>query len=365
MGINIGNILREAEEDYNTVGNSDDQSLYGVEGDIDHVLGAMDLEGLYDKVCPITGTIASKMCEAAADPLNIPVIYDEEADQYYMDYNNLKNYCEASGLIAPGLAAMEIMDTYNESEYTHMNWDNLNIVFPSKDQCQSMLESCGQVGYVDVKWSSNFLADCINAGLKTTTFINPGIPKTQGEDIEHEAAEAIQGFYDVVNEASVTGEKIALKIRKLFGSVVSAVKKEKYDSAPYIKKRIKKIENAIEAVKKQKEIYDSYGDDAKKAGRITAALGSIAMGLLTGFGVATSYQSAKASGLSKSLGNTKDTKKFAGLSVAAGAVSGLNAVTTTNLAISAIKGGKLFDESIAQLEEAKAYLEAQLKKVSE
>lgn len=158
----LNKILKEAAEA--------DQKCGG-ECDLDQILSDTDLQKIMDGISPITGEVAGKLQEQMANPMDLRIILDENSNQFYMDYNELINYCEASGKSVK-TAVESIFEAYKEN-YDFMTLENFNIVFPSKEMFTEASKE--KVGYQDMAWSSHFLANCKNEGLRCTTFVDPGM----------------------------------------------------------------------------------------------------------------------------------------------------------------------------------------------
>lgn len=151
--------------------------LCGGECELDQILTDTDLKKIMEDISPITGEVAGKLQEQMADPMNLRIVQDESTDQFYMDYNELVNYCEATGL-----GIVEAVKSISEA-YVHENYnictENFNIVFPDKKVFTEAV--AGNVGYQDIAWSSHLMGDCKNNGLRCTTFVDPGIGKASVE----------------------------------------------------------------------------------------------------------------------------------------------------------------------------------------
>lgn len=162
---------------------------------IDDVLSANDLEEIVDKACPITGDIANALKEAAGNPENLRIVRDSKnPSQYYMDYNEFVNFCEARTL-TPDCAVRVIAEAYNAIGVS-MDHENIHIVFPEasvlKEACACTKEN--KIGYsADVTWSSKLLKNCINVGIPTNTMY----PKKKDDITEKNSAEIPGGTEEV------------------------------------------------------------------------------------------------------------------------------------------------------------------------
>lgn len=163
---------------------------------IDDILSSNDLEAIIDKTCPITGEVAATLKAAAADPKQLKIVKckKEQLDEFYIDYNEFVNFCEANNA-TPAHAVAIISEAY-ESEGISMTPDQIHIVFP---QASVMKEACAcckanKVGYsADVVWSSKLLKSCINAGLKTNTMY----PKKEDAFTKKQSETADSGTVEV------------------------------------------------------------------------------------------------------------------------------------------------------------------------
>lgn len=177
---NIRKILQEAAE---KEGKISDQTV----ANFDTILANSDLEKIFDKSCPITGDVCAKLQEAAADPMNLTIAPGD--GNYYLDYNALVNYMEAAGYSDPKLALNSIFEAYSD-QAPDMSKDNFIIVFPSKDTLQEAANAVGRqssgLGYTDIAWTSHFLQDLVNQGVKTTHFIDPGLPRKGTLDADND-----------------------------------------------------------------------------------------------------------------------------------------------------------------------------------
>lgn len=163
MNFNLRKVVQEAAE-------ADPE--YCPTGSIDEVLGKSDLEKLFTNICPISGDVCKQMQEQAASPESLRIVFDEQDSQFYMDYNEMVNFCEATGLDVRD-AADKIVEAYS-AEFPMFTLESFNIVFPQLEAYVGALK--GRVGYQDVAWSSHFLSNCINKGLKCVSFQDPGQP---------------------------------------------------------------------------------------------------------------------------------------------------------------------------------------------
>lgn len=169
--LNLKKILIEASEI------ADEKAM-----EFDTILAKNDLEKMFNDIDPISGAVAEKLQESAANPeaLRIVAGMDENAHSvYYMDYNELANYMEATQQSCDD-AVRSICEAYHDEP---MNINNFYIVFSSK---KAFLEAANEeleanrklkkLGYdSDINWSSHFMCDCKNKGLKVATFIDPDI----------------------------------------------------------------------------------------------------------------------------------------------------------------------------------------------
>lgn len=167
---NLSNLMEsiqdDIEKDDKTI--TKDPDMY--DGDIDPVYDKNDLEKIYDGICPISGIVSDKLNEADMDPKNINMIFDESEGIYYIDYRDFGAYCEATWN-CPEEAIRDIVKAYSES--VCIDPSDIRIVVPTMETFCNCNGS--KLGYVNIAWSSNFLMDCVNAGIKCTTFVNPGI----------------------------------------------------------------------------------------------------------------------------------------------------------------------------------------------
>ena len=172
-GFDLGSFLNESiqedlgKDDPNFTRVGDSSELHGA---IDDVFDKNNLEKIYDGVCPICGDVSEKLHEAELDPKNMRIIFDEKNDMYYVDFKDFGAYCEASWK-TPNEALDAISEAYKND--CDINITNFSVVVPTMETFCNC--NCDKVGYINIAWSSNFLMDCVNAGLKCTTFINPGI----------------------------------------------------------------------------------------------------------------------------------------------------------------------------------------------
>lgn len=369
------------------------ESLYGCEGDMDQALTKADLEGIYDKAEPITGDVAAKLCESNCNPEALRVVYDESTDEFYMDFNELATYCESADM-DPFFAVGEIIDAYSDS-FPTISMENFNIVFPNKDTVMEILESGNELGYKDVAWSSHFLQDCVNKGLRVSGFVDPGMSRT-GEYSDNEvigtlkeAVEEINYEIETVMEANLKGanktvssEKISLKLQQTFKKACAAIKREKYNGVKDIEKRIRKVDRAIKRIDIEIEEYD----DKSKAAKAIRAIVKFTIAILNAIGyvvtahaigtiIGMKYNSDKAkygSQLSNADTKMKRAKvytKAAASGGASGAATGAfvvgGAANVTEVFCDAVAYKRLLNAYKAELNKVKSYLEGELEKAEQ
>lgn len=371
---------------------SENENLYGCEGDIDQALTKADLESIYDKAEPISGDVAAKLCESNCNPEALRIVYDESTDEFYMDFNELATYCESTDMDT-FLAVGEIIDTYSDS-FPTISMENFNIVFPNKDAVMGILESGNELGYKDVAWSSHFLQDCVNKGLRVSGFVDPGISRA-GEYSDNEvigtlkeAVEEINCEIETVMESKIKGagiyrtvnaEKISLKLQQTFKKACAAIKKQKYNGAADIEKRIRKVERAIKRIDIE---IDEYKDKSKagKAIRgvvkITGALiktigvlaGSYLAGALAGAKISsivdkTAHDMLNATKKSQKVGaEVKGVTKSAAVGAGVGLYAGIGGNSIAEAWLDAVSYVKLLNAYKDELNNIKSYLEGELAK---
>lgn len=372
------------------------ESLYGCEGDMDQALTKADLEGIYDKAEPITGDVAAKLCESNCNPEALRVVYDESTDEFYIDFNELATYCESADM-DPFLAVGEIIDAYSDN-FPTISMENFNIVFPNKDTVMEILESGNELGYKDVAWSSHFLQDCVNKGLRVGGFVDPGLSRT-GEYSDNEVIGALKEAVEEINteleiiamEGVVKGagpyknvktEKISLKLQQAFKKACAAIRKQKYNGVADIEKRIRKVERAIKRI----DIEIAEYKDKSKAGKairgvvkFTIAIiktigyvaGASAIGIAIGKSISdmlsivaidkvTAKNKRQAAGIA-----AKQMAKSAGMGVKAGAYAGAASVRLSEAWYDAVAYVKLLNIYKNELNNVKDYLEGELEKAKE
>lgn len=164
---NLKNILLESEMD--ELGMDNDHATVTVDTDtnddtvtFDTIFIDDEIGDVFERTCPISGCVSEELQECMADPNNLRIV--AEGHQYYMDYNELANFMEArNSSIASSLNA--IFEHYNNAGH-RLGKENFNIVFPSKSVLQEMYN---ELGYKEVKYSSELLKRCINLGVKCCT----------------------------------------------------------------------------------------------------------------------------------------------------------------------------------------------------
>lgn len=173
FNFNMRKVLKEAAEN---------DPEYCPTGSIDEVLGTHDLQKLFDEICPASGDVCQQLKEQAADPESLRIVFDNRNSNYYMDYQEMVNYCEASGMNVKD-AASAIIKHYNEGAgLENFTNESFHLVFPAMESFVGALK--GRVGYQDIAWSSHFLSNCINAGIKCVSFEDPGQPNGKTKDVE-------------------------------------------------------------------------------------------------------------------------------------------------------------------------------------
>lgn len=370
-----------------------EESLYGCEGDMDQALTKADLEGIYDKAEPISGDVAAKLCESNCNPEALRVVYDEATDEFYMDFNELATYCESTDM-DPFLAVGEIIDTY-EDNFPTISMENFNIVFPNKDTVMEILESGNELGYKDVAWSSHFLQDCVNKGLRVSGFVDPGVSRS-GEYSDNEVIGALKEAVEEINaeleivatEAVVKGagayrsvnmEKISLKLQQSFKKACAAIKKQKYNGVADIEKRIRKVERAIKRIDIE---IDEYKDKSKAGKAIRAVVkttgaliktvglmaGSYSLGKLVGgelFNTSNKMSSDIVNATKKSQkagAVVKGTAKSAAMGAGIGAFASVGGTKAAEAWLDAVAYVKLLNAYKDELNNIKSYLEGELSK---
>lgn len=369
------------------------ESLYGCEGDMDQALTKADLEGIYDKAEPITGDVAAKLCESNCNPEALRVVYDESTDEFYMDFNELATYCESADM-DPFFAVGEIIDAYSDS-FPTISMENFNIVFPNKDTVMEILESGNELGYKDVAWSSHFLQDCVNKGLRVSGFVDPGLSRTgKYSDNEvigtlKEAVEEINTELEIIATEAVKGanktvstEKISLKLQQAFKKACAAIKREKYNGVKDIEKRIRKVDRAIKRIDIEIEEYDDKSKAAKAIRTVVKftiailnAIGYIATARSIGTIIGMKYYSDRDKyGRQLSNADTKRKRakvyaKTAASGAATGAATGAfiigGAANVTEVFWDAVAYKSLLNAYKAELNKVKSYLEGELEKAKE
>lgn len=366
-----------------------EESLYGCEGDMDQALTKADLEGIYDKAEPISGDVAAKLCESNCNPEALRVVYDEATDEFYMDFNELATYCESTDMDT-FLAVGEIIDTYSDS-FPTISMENFNIVFPNKDTVMEILESGNDLGYKDVAWSSHFLQDCVNKGLRVSGFVDPGMSRTgqyKDDEVIGTLKEAVEEINEIetVMEAnikgatkSVTSEKISLKLQQAFKKACAAIKKEKYDGVKDIEKRIRKVDRAIKRIDIEIEEYDDKGKAAKAIRTVVKftigilnAIGYVAASHTIGtlIGMKYNYDKAKyGNQLSNADTKMKRAKVYAKTAASGGATGAATgafvvggAANVTGVFWEAVAYKSLLNAYKVELNKVKSYLEGELEK---
>lgn len=165
--INLNNALKESAVP--------DEPQVGGESQLDAIMTDIDLEELMNEVNPISGEVAVQIQEQTANPDNLRIICDESAENFYIDYSELREFCEASGS-APEDAMKTIVEHYSK-EFPKITTESFSIVFPSKE---IYMEACtpDHLGFLSVKQSYDMLRTCKDAGLKVSTFPAPGLLST-------------------------------------------------------------------------------------------------------------------------------------------------------------------------------------------
>lgn len=149
-------------------------------GNFDTILDKADLEKIFEKTCSITEHVAQQLKEQMCNPDSLRIVYDESAEQFFMDYNELINFCEASGKDVKD--AVDAIVEHYQDEYDNFTLETFNIVFPQLEAFTDIMK--GSVGYQDIAWSSHFLSNCINKGLKCTVFVDPGQKSKKKDDVD-------------------------------------------------------------------------------------------------------------------------------------------------------------------------------------
>lgn len=165
FNFNMRKVIKEAAEV--------DNNIYDNGNEIDVALAKNDLEKVFDSVEPIEGEVAVTIKEMMSDPEKLRIAHNEASDTYYIEYNEFANFCEATGTQPAG--AVDLIFEFYKGQGFEMNKDNFSIVFPPKSAYTNLLETV--IGYQDIAWSSHFLKDAINNGVKCTQFIDPGVGK--------------------------------------------------------------------------------------------------------------------------------------------------------------------------------------------
>lgn len=355
-----------------------EESLYGCEGDMDQALTKADLESIYDKAEPISGDVAAKLCESNCNPEALRVVYDESTDEFYMDFNELATYCESTEL-DPFLAVGEVIDTYSDS-FPTISMENFNIVFPNKDIVMEILESGNELGYKDVAWSSHFLQDCVNKGLRVSGFVDPGISRA-GEYSDNEVIGTLKEVVEEINceietmmEANIKGakntvlkEKISLKLQQAFKQACASITKQKYNGVADIEKRIRKVERAIKRIDIEIDTYNDKNKVGKAADKVVkftlALLKSIGLvGTIALAGKSLAKDANNFSGVKTAKGIAKQSAKSAGhLAVGAGSVY-VSAKNATAGILEAASYVGVLNSYKVQLNKVLSYLEGELAK---
>jgi len=272
VNMNLRKILRESAE---AVGDFDDGN------EIDSALEKNDLEEVLDKAEPIKGDVAQEIQEQMANPDYLRIICDED-NKFYMDYNELVNFCEATGMMVEEAADTIIMHYEEEFDMTKKN---LYIVFPSKSTYMEAAET-DELGYEDIKWSSHFMQDCENAGLQLTTFLDPGLepdddkPEDPVDALEDEddpatntPSEVMEGYYGDTKGTKTSKTVEGAKFNWV--KFTSAIQKVEFDSVAQLEKQINKIDTGIEKLDKEIDKVKSEDKGDTKARIKTQRLQSI------------------------------------------------------------------------------------------
>lgn len=235
--INLNNALKESAVPA--------EPQVGGESQLDAIMTDIDLEALMNEVNPISGDIAKKLQEQTANPDNLRIICDESAENFYIDYSELMEFCEASGF--DPYDAVDVITEFYEEAFPNMTMENFSVVFPSKE---IYTEACQRnyLGYKNIGYSAKFFQTCKDVGLQTKTFSEPGVTGKLNESTE------------VLTETDAHNEKVYAQVVR----VVSAFKKDARE-VPSIKKRLDVCKNEIKAIEAEIKSVEKNGKDKDRA----------------------------------------------------------------------------------------------------
>lgn len=235
------------------------------ENNVDEILSKESLLSVLESATPVADIVSAKLYENACDPMQLRIVMDKSSNSFYMDYNEFSGYCEATGLV-PDAALYTVLEAY-EDEFPEMTLENFHIVFPSNKTFNEAVEAPGKYGYNELAMTSHFMKLCAESDISIAIL---------------DEATPVIGIGG--SGKTVTSEKWALTVNKLFSKACSAIKKEDYSDAKVIKKRLGRVNHTIKRLEKEKELYSKQSESSKTSQKFSYKIVSI-ISLLLGIRV--------------------------------------------------------------------------------
>lgn len=304
------------------------------ENNIDEIISKESLLSVLESATTITDIVSTKLHENVCDPLQLRIVMDESTNSFYMDYNEFSGYCEATGLV-PDVALYTVLEAY-EDEFPEMTLENFHIVFPSNKAFNEAVETPGKYGYHELAMTSHFMKLCTEYGINVSIL---------------DEATPVAGIGG--SGKTVTSEKWALTVNKLFSKICSAIKKDEYSDINVIKKRLDRVKRTIKLLEEEKKSYSKRSDYDKMGQKNTYSLNSIIKYFFGFKAIGGGYASIK--------DNTRKSKLNAIIGTAE-IVAGITFLKNANdVYINATSYEKVIDNALTSLNDVKKFLEGELK----
>lgn len=303
------------------------------ENNVDEILSKESLSSVLESATPIADIVSAKLYENACDPMQLSIVMDENSNSFYMDYNEFSGYCEATGFI-PSIAMYTILEAY-EDEFPEMTLENFHIVFPSNEAFNEAVKTPGKYGYHELAMTSHFMKLCTESGIAVSVF---------------DEATPVIGVGG--SGKTVTSEKWALTVNKLFSKACSAIKKEDYSDTAVIKKRLSRVNRTIEQLKREKDLYSKQSESSKMSQKISYKVVSI-ISFLLGLKIVSGNGPIKI---------TTDNPKSNKVIRASEIISGITLIKNANdFYVNSDSYVKVLDNALASVNDVKTFLENELK----
>lgn len=303
------------------------------ENNIDEIISKESLLSVLESATTITDIVSTKLHENVCDPLQLRIVMDESTNSFYMDYNEFSGYCEATGLV-PDVALYTVLEAY-EDEFPEMTLENFHIVFPSNKAFNEAVETPGKYGYHELAMTSHFMKLCTESGIHVSIL---------------DEATPVAGIGG--SGKTVTSEKFALAINKLFSKTCSAIKKENYSDASVIKKRLSHVNRTIDLLEREKKAYSQQSTSSKVTQRYTYKLISI-VSFLLGMKIMSGNGPIKITTNNNKANNIIRTTEI---------MSSIAFLKNANdVYINATSYEKVIDNALTSLNDVKKFLESELK----